>query len=234
MQLSKIINQLNEVESVLGFNPNSIPQGSEEWRKMKLGVISASKAKELMMKSSSKTRETYLATLVSQVATGFMEEISARPLEWGHLHEDSARAAYEFSKNVKVKEVPFIYGDSNLRYGISPDGLVMADDGDTIVMGAEIKCPWNPVNFIKFCCNHDIKKEHELQCQFSMFVTGSQQWDYVNYDPRMSGKQIHSYTYERNESLMSSFRDSIDDAVHTMDKMLSQIGLKFGDQWERG
>lgn len=232
MKLTDIINQLAELNPVLGFNPLETDQGTSDWLKMKLGVISASKAKELMMKSSSKTRETYLASLVAQVASGFVDEISAKALDWGTANEDSARAAYEFSNQVQVVEVPFIYGDPTMRYGISPDGLILGADKDTIIMGSEIKCPYNPTNFIKFCCNNEIKKEHELQCQFSMFVTGTNTWDYVNYDPRMKKKQIHQYRYERNETLMSSFKDSIEDAVYQMDKMLSELGMSFGDQWK--
>ena len=232
MKLTQINNELKLLEDVLKFDPTQVKQGSDQWKSMKLGIISASHAKTLMMKSTSKTRDTYIASLVSQIATGFMPEISARAMDWGNACEDSARAAYEFSNNVKVVELPFIYADKTMRYGCSPDGLVLASDKDTIVRGTEIKAPWNPENFIKFVCNSDIKKEHELQCQFSMFVTGAQLWDYVNYDPRMKKKQIHQYTYERNEALMSSFKSSIDEVVYKMDGMLSELGLTFGDQWE--
>lgn len=220
---------MDELETMFGFNPNNVIQGSEEWHKMKMGVISASKAKDIVSKASSMGKRTYVSDLVAQVATGFKDSISAKALEWGINHEDAARAAYDFQRGIQTIEVPFIYGHNTLRYGISPDGLLAR--GDDVFMGAEIKCPYNPVNFIKFACYDDIKKEHELQCQFSMWVTGLEKWDYVNYDPRMKNKQLHSYTYERNQIKMDLFETCVNEIIYAMDENLKMLGLEFGDQW---
>ena len=76
-----------------------------------------------------------------------------------------------------------------------------------------------------------MRKEHELQCQFSMFVTGLHQWDYVNYDPRMKKKQIHSIRYERDEKTIAKFEEAIAGINKDVDSMLSMLDLRFGDQW---
>lgn len=229
MKYTEIINRLNSLENKLGFNPNNIEQGSEQWLKMKLGVISASKAKELLSGSKTATKRTFIATLVAQIATGMAQEIKAKQLAWGNENEDAARSAYEFSNGLKVLEVPFIYGDETLRFGISPDGLIVKDDA--IVKGWENKCPFDPTNFVKFVCDETIKKEHEKQCQFSMFVTGADLWDYSNYEPRAKSKQLHTITFERDEKMMTLFKEAIQEVNHEVDLMLEKLGLSFGDQW---
>lgn len=229
MKLSKLKEDQNKLEEKLGFKPMDILQGSDAWHSMKLGVISASKAKELLAKPSSQTYKTYIADLVAQVATRMRHNISANSLMWGNDHEDAARSAYEFYFKVKIVELPFIYGDDKMRYGCSPDGLVV--ESDKIIKGFEIKAPYNPTNYIKFVCNNNIKKEHELQCQFSMFVTGLDTWDYCNYDPRVEKHQLHFYRYEKDEKLMSEIAERIEMAIHDMDKMLEILDLKFGSQW---
>lgn len=232
--LAQLRKELESCEKILGFNPLLHEQQSPQWFTMKLGVISASKAKEILAKSSSATKRTYICSLVAQVATGMAPEINARALDWGNQHEDAARAAYEFETGKEVVELPFIYGDASMRYGASPDGLVLRSDGNNIERGSEIKCPYNSENFIKFACDDTIKKEHEKQCQFSMFVTGAEFWDYGNYDPRMTTKQLHWYTYERDEKTMRLFEEAVQEVVYEMDVMLDSLGLKFGAQWKTG
>jgi len=229
MKINELKQKQSKLKDVLGFDPMEIQQQSDAWDKMKLGVISASKAKELLAKPTSQTYKTYIADLVAQVATGMRHSVGANSLAWGNDHEDAARSAYEFYFKVKIVELPFIYSDNKMRYGCSPDGLVIEDDN--ILKGFEIKSPYNSTNYIKFVCNGNIKKEHELQCQFSMFVTGLDTWDYCNYDPRVEKHQLHFYRYERDEKLMSEIKERIDMAVNDIDKMLDILGMSFGEQW---
>lgn len=231
--LAQLRKDIEKCEKVLGFNPLNFEQQSPQWFTMKLGVISASHAKEVLAKSGTATKRTYICRLVSQIATGMTAEINAKALDWGNQYEDAARAAYEFEAGKQVVELPFIYGDKSMRFGASPDGLVVAKDGKTIERGTEIKCPFNSENFIKFACDDTVKKEHEKQCQFSMFVTGAELWDYGNYDPRMKTKQLHWYTYERDEELMEKFAEGVQEIVEEMDKMLDSLGMHFGDQWKQ-
>lgn len=228
--LSQFIEDLSNKESVLGFNPFHIAQGSPEWSTCRLGVQSASNAKTILMKNSSLTKQTYIAQLVAQVCTKEAPQISAKALDWGNMNEDKARAVYEFEAGVKVTELPFVYKDESMRVGCSPDGLIF-NDKEVLVHGVEIKAPLNSENYIKFLCNNTIKKEHELQCQFSMWVTGCDTWHYGNYDPRMSKKQLHWYVYERNDEAIKLFEEATQEISEQMDKMLGQIGLQWGSQW---
>lgn len=220
------------LEGILGFDPLAIGQQSPQWHAMKLGVQSASKAKEILSGAKTATKRTFICSLVAQIATGERPEINGKALDWGNSHEDAARAAYEFELGKQIVELPFVYGDSTMKHGCSPDGLIFGYNG-VLERGVEIKCPFNSENFIKFACDETVKKEHEKQCQFSMFVTGAEIYDYGMFDPRMKTKQLHWYTYDRNEKDMVLFAEAIQEINHEVDKMLATLGLEFGDQWKR-
>uniref|UniRef100_UPI0035616A60 YqaJ viral recombinase family protein n=1 Tax=Shewanella sp. TaxID=50422 RepID=UPI0035616A60 len=109
-----MINQLRERiashQTQLGFDPLTVEQGSYQWHTMRLGVISASRCKDLMAKKGSQTRNTYMMELISEIATGAPAEmVSAKAMEWGTENEPKARQAFEFMTGEVVHELPFIY-----------------------------------------------------------------------------------------------------------------------------
>lgn len=224
--IDEIRKELKSFESKLGFNPNDVGQGSLEWQTMKLGVGSASNADAFLAGKTTAKRLGYMAELVSQVATGIFPEINAKALSWGHDNEDAARSAYEFSTGEIVKEVPFIYKDESMRVGCSPDGKLLTK-------GLELKCPFSTRTFIEFLTSDKVKPEYIKQCQFSMWVTGADQWDFANYDPRMKKNMLHIITLDRDEKMMASFNDAVPQFMSEMDLMLKKIGIEFGEQWTR-
>lgn len=228
--LKEIKEHLASLESVFGFNPCEVEQGSPEWHVMKHGIPSASNSGKLLSKKGTATRQTYMNELIAQVATGLTHEISAKPLEWGRAHEDSARVSYEFAQNITPHELPFIYKTDlegfDLRVGCSPDGYSDA-------RGMEIKCPFNTTNHIEFLANDKIKPEYIKQVQYSMWITGQGQWDFASYDPRMTVMPIKIVTIDRDEKLMTEFDEKVPEFLTEMDVILNKLGLEFGAHWER-
>lgn len=218
---------LSHFEKTYGIPIQGMPQGSESWFQVKLGVASASNAYKLVAKVDSDTRASYMAQLVAQVCTGIYEEINAKALEWGNTHEDAARSSYEFSTDSLVVEVPFVFKDESCRAGSSPDGLVGLDKG------LELKCPFNSENYVKFLTSDAIKSEWKWQNQFNMWVTDAGTWDFGQYDPRMKAKPLHFITVERDEKMQKTLSDAVPQFISDMDKMLEKIGIKFGDHWLR-
>ena len=203
-----------------------VEQGSQEWFNMRLGVCTASSAKEFTAKRDSATYRTYLAENVAQVCTGVCaDQINAKTLQWGRDNEETARVAYEFESGAVVKQIPFIYKDGSRRFGCSPDGIT--DNAQ----GVEIKCPWNSGVFIQFVCDDKIKPEYFLQCQFSMWVSDREQWDFVNYDPRMRMHSLHYTSLYRDEKQMKIFDECAKWWIDDMDTMLAKMGFKYGDQF---
>jgi hypothetical protein len=223
--LSEIVKTLEEFEKTFGFSAVGAIQGSGVWFQLKLGVLSASNADCIVAGKTTDKRYTYMSSLVAQVCTGIMEEINSKYLEWGSSHEDAARSYYEFSTGHTVKQLPFVFKDGSFREGCSPDGIV------TETKGVEIKCPYNSVHFIKFLSDNKIKGEYDWQTQYTLRVMDADEWDFVQYDPRMKTTPLHIITVKRDAEKQKQFDDLVPAFIEDMDKMLAKLGVKFGDQW---
>lgn len=223
--LAAIQKTLAAFEKKYGCGGPNAQQGSVEWLTMKLGVISASNIHRITGKPGNQTRATYMAELVSEVCTGVVEEMNFKQLEWGKAHEEPARATYEFSTGHKIVQVPFVFKDNKFREGCSPDGLIEN------LKGAEIKCPWDSTNYIKFLVGDAIKSEWVWQAQGCMRALDAGEWDVTQYDPRMKTKPMHMVMVPRDEEKQKFLADEIPKFVEEMDAMLTKIGVKFGEQW---
>lgn len=172
-------------------------------------------------------RQGYMAELVAQIATGLIpEQMSFKQCEWGHEHEDQARAFFELEHGVDVDVPAFIYRDKEKRFGISPDGLIVGKK-----IGLELKCPFTSKVFVEFATCDKIKKEYIEQCQYSMWVTGYEAWYFANYDPRITTKKLHWVLIERDQAFMDKYDEAEKNFIRDMDSMLGKLDLTFGQQW---
>lgn len=208
------------------------PQGSEEWLKDRLGVITASEVHALLPDARSKTfkykeaRKTYMNKLIGEVCTGYSEELNARALQWGKDNEEAAIAAYEFHTGQEVEKVGLIYKDESRRAGASADFKVKSK-----AWGGEIKCPITPMVYISFLLDGEVKPEYTSQYQFGLWVTKWHGWDFANYHPRMKAKMIHKISVEPDPWYMEYFENEIPKFTAEMDKELEKIGISYGSQW---
>lgn len=222
----EIRKDLEQYTGVLGFNLNEVEQGAPEWLYAKLGVISASNAARAC--GSKVARNTYMLELLAQVFTSEQKEIKAKPMEWGKMYEVAARAQYEFQIKGEIKEYPFMFKDTRMRVGASPDGLIHSKSA-----GNEIKCPYTTQVHLDLLINEKVKKDYEYQVQHSMYVTGADQWHFASYDPRMNIKPLVIKIMDRNEQFMELFRDAYHQFAYEMDKILHSQGISYGFQWSQ-
>lgn len=208
-----------------------VQQGSDLWLKMRLGVITASKVYDLFPDKRSKTpkekesRQTYMNELIGEVCTGYSEELNAKALAWGHENEPAARAAYAFTTGHTITEGGFAY-NFNKRCGCSPDFMVTGAN-----KGGEIKCPITPKVHVDTILNGIVKPEYVAQIQYSMWVSGLDEWDFVSFHPRMKSNMVHIINFKRDEEMMKLFNEIIPRFVEDMDEALKTFGVKFGNQW---
>lgn len=202
-------------------------QGTTDWHLMKLGVLSASNIYKIMGKPGNETRKTYMYELLSQVCTGDVEEINSKYLDWGHQNEPGARSKYEFITGKEITNIPFVFKDESFREGCSPDGLVMNKTG------LEIKCPYNPIHYIRFLVEDKIKPEYAWQVQQQIRTLDSDAWDFVQYHPSMQLQPIKILTITRDSEMQKKLADEIPRFIYEMDEILKKLGIKFGDQWLR-
>lgn len=221
-------NQIKTFQDKFGVDIIKAEQGSVGWLQSRLGVITASEVHKAVAKLGTETRNTYMCQLVAEVATGMVEEINSKYLDWGKMNESAARASYEFANDCEIETTNFIFKDETFREGASLDGFVKGKN--KIV---EIKCPYNPTNYIKFLVDDKIKSEYMWQYQFQMRVTGADIADFVQFDPRMSVNPLKSLTVERDIEHQKKFDELIPQFILDMDQMLKTVGIKYGDQWKR-
>ena len=94
-----------------GIDVSTVEQGDEAWAKLRLGVITASDAHNVISKPRSGSKWTdmkmsYFHTLLAEVCTGVAPEVNAKALAWGKQYEEDARTLFEFTTDVKVTESP--------------------------------------------------------------------------------------------------------------------------------
>ncbi len=215
----------------MGFDLSDYPQRSEQWLKSRLGVITASKAICLLKdgrKAGTKSAlwDTYMLELVCEIATGRSSHTPlTTAMEWGNAHENEARELFGFGTNEQTEELTFCYRD-DMRCGASPDLIV-----ENLGIG-EIKCPFNSSYHLKFLLdNSEIKPEYVAQMQFQMWVLDAELCYYIDYDPRMESMQMKSIEIRKDIDTQKKLEERTAEFILKMDEMLSELDLKFGEQW---
>jgi hypothetical protein len=108
---------------------SDIIQGSDEWRKVRSGIPTASNFSTILAKgrgdAESKTRRDYLLKLAGELITGEpAESYSNGYMERGIRMEEEARNFYAFLRDVEPECVGFI---RNGNRGCSPDSTLGTD-----------------------------------------------------------------------------------------------------------
>ncbi len=191
-------------------------QGTEEWKKHRLGKCTASMFNILMGKTFGKTVYNYAYELIAESLTGMQKEVSARPLEWGTEHEPDARFLYEHLTFTLVRQVGFAeYSD---MIGCSPDGLI-GDDGLQ-----EIKCPYNSSNHVISLVTKEVPKIYKAQVQGNLWITDRQWCHFVSYDPRFpEGKQLIIIKSERDEAYIEMLKGKVFEFVKLVESLRRKL-----------
>ncbi len=209
-----------------------VEQGSEEWLKLRLGLVSASRFKDIMTEPKTKadkesgalsaTSKSYMLELIAEILTGEQKEISGKALEWGSNNEINAQVEYAFERGVTVDEMGICITDDML-IGASPDGFVGIDGG------LEIKSPFNSANHISTVISGEMPKEHTAQVQGNMLVNGRLWWDFVSYDPRIDGKgRMFIARIERDEDYIAKLQIKLSAFIAEMKRTLKE---SFSIEW---
>lgn len=203
-------------------------QGSDEWLKLRLGLVSASRFKDLMSAPRSKselfsaTSKSYMLELIAEILTGEQKEVSGKALEWGSNNEKSAQIEYAFEQGVTVDEIGICLTDDR-QVGASPDGFIGSDGG------LEIKCPYNSANHIATVVSGEMPKEHMAQVQGNLWVNDRLWWDFVSYDPRIEGSgRLFIIRIYRDEEYIAKLQEKLTAFLIEMKRILKQ---SFGIEW---
>lgn len=158
------------------FFPEVI-QGSDEWKRLRAGVPTASVFEDVMAKGEGKTRRTLLYKLVGERLTGepadsFSNVHTAR----GNEVEPEARSLYSMMSDNEVAQVGFCLNDGLCAapVGYSPDGLI-GDDG---LLELKSRLPHLQIELL---VSGEVPTKHMPQIQGGMWVSGRQWIDFGSY-----------------------------------------------------
>lgn len=165
--------------------------GGEEWRKTRLGLVTASRFGDVMTEPRSKaakeagelseTAKGYLYETIAQAITG-QERVGGKSaaMDRGVDMEADALDYYAETRMVDVRKGRLLILDG-LGIGATPDGFVEDDpDGPGIV---EAKCPESRTHLMNWTARQ-VPEDYVDQVQGQLWVTGRAWCDFVSYDDR--------------------------------------------------
>lgn len=157
-----------------------IIQGTDEWRELRAGKMTASVFKTFLVNGKQENgfgtgAMTQLYRVLEERLTGkCRENFSTKGTKWGHEYEPIAAENYEMEYFVKTKEVGFV--EKNEWIGASPDRLI-----PSIEEGLEIKC--FPTGHMQLVEEEMHGKDEYIQCQVNLWVTEYKAWNLYYYHP---------------------------------------------------
>ena len=184
-------------------------QGSDEWLESRLGRPTASNFGRLITPTgkASTSAQGYIDELVAQRITGEIPEFfKSAAMERGNDLEPAAKALYEFTNDVEVKEVGLCLHD---RYecGASPDGLINQNGG------LEIKCPL-PHTHVSYLRDGGIPAKYIPQVQGCLWITEREWWDFMSYHPSMEDLIVRVY---RDNAYITKLAEQVIRAVEIIE-----------------
>ncbi len=205
---------------------HDVPAGSDEWRKARLGIPTASQFHRIITPAKlqlSKSRTEYMHELIAERLTGRWDDDDAGGYrQRGHDLEPEAIAYYDFQSDAETVGGGFCTTDDG-RVGCSPDRLVLADG--KVVRGLEIKCP-SPKVHAGYLLSNSHRDEYRLQVQGQMFVCGLPSWDLMSYHPDMPPALIQ---VDRDEAVMRVLDAFLADFCAELDEMHKRALAMRGD-----
>lgn len=158
-------------------------QGSAEWIRERLGVLTASQVSKLLTPTLklSGQRKDLAATLAAEAILGEpVDDFGGNYwVDRGSALEAEAAAYFAFQTGLDYAAVGFVYRDEYRDCGCSPDGLIL-DHGQPVA-GLELKCP-KAATHVQYLLDGDASK-YAPQVQFSLWVTGLPAWYFMSYFP---------------------------------------------------
>lgn len=207
---------------------SEIIQGSDEWKALRLGKVTASRVADVVAKTKSgysASRANYMAQLITERLTGTVAEAYTNAaMIHGTECEPEARSAFEFYQGVTVEEVAFVPHPKIDQAGSSPDGLI-GNDGLL-----EIKCPQSATH-LETLLGQAVPAKYETQMQFQMACTGRQWCDFVSYDPRMpENMRLFIKRLPRDDKRIAELETEIASFLLEMAVKLSELNSLYGEK----
>lgn len=205
-----------------------IIQGSDAWKQLRLGRVTASRVADVVAKTKtgvSAMRGNYMAQLICERLTGVVADsyVSAAMAN-GTETEPEARAAYCFYQGADVQEVAFILHPKIEQAGCSPDGLI----GDKGMV--EIKSP-QPAAHLETLLDQAVPTKYLTQIMWQLACTGRAWCDYVSYNPSFpEHMRLFIKRVERDDARIHELEKEVAGFLLEMAVKLAQLNSLYGER----
>lgn len=165
----------------MNFIVHDVEQRSEEWRALRIGRLTASRAADMtatIKSGEAAARRNLRVQLVLERLTGRSHEKSfvSRAMEVGIEREDDALSVYEAVSGRIVRRSGFLTHPT-LMAGCSLDGYL--GDYDRLV---SVKCR-QPAAHLDFLRTGRIPTDALMQMIHELWITGAQEHEYFSWNP---------------------------------------------------
>lgn len=196
-------------------------QGTDEWHKLRLGKVTASRVADVLSKGKSgesASRRNYRIELVAQRLTGKPSEpFTNAAIEHGTATEPLARVAYKLKHNRDVIDIAFVEHPTIEWFGCSPDGLV-GEDGLI-----EIKCP-NTTTHLDWMEAGKAPSKHIPQMMAQMACTGRKYCDFVSFDPRLpEDLQLFVVRVKRDQEYIDNMEAEVKKFLNEVEETINKL-----------
>ena len=204
------------------INATKVEQGADEWKRLRLGHVTASNVADVMAKGKTGeaiTRYKYKVRLVAERMTGTSpESYTNSAMEWGIEQERFACMAYEERFEVFLDKTGFWYHPEIQWVGVSPDRLV-GEDGLV-----EVKCP-NTTTHLDYIFANKVPTEYYKQIQCQLWVTNRKWCDFISFDPRLPKRnQLFVIRCNRDESLIADMEVEVKQFLSEVEDLIIKLG----------
>lgn len=206
-----------------------IIQGTDEWLRLKHGVLSASTfkniitTKTLKLSAAAATKVFYDDILSQRIDPTLQDNYMSYDMMRGHDDEPYAIQQYEKEYETQTKNCGFIINRSlGFDLGFSPDSLV-GDDGFVEVKSKVPKLQIKTI--LDHICGRQktlIPDEHMMQVQAGLFVTQRDWCDFISF---CNGNQMMTVRVEPIEE----FQDAIHEAAIEVERILAENMRMYKD-----
>lgn len=199
---------------------HTIPQLSEDWHRLRIGIPTASEFSRIVTSTGaeSKSRHGYAMQLAAELYAG--EDLN----RWGgsvstdrgrFLEEDGLRE-YAFDRDAEIIPVGFITDDAG-DYGCSPDSFV-GDDGL-----AEVKCinaEAHVKTILRYRNDGSVPPDYVQQTQGQLLITGREWCDVVFFHPKLPMLVVRQFPIP---AVHSGLLDGIAALIEERDEILAAL-----------
>ncbi|TDX28321.1 YqaJ-like recombinase protein [Modicisalibacter xianhensis] len=193
-------------------------QGTPEWQAARLGIVTMSEIKTLLVKGKGPGgfgtgAYSYMNQLIGERITGEPAEAFSgnAHTQRGHALEPIARALYsQATGHEALEQVGIIL---NHGVGYSPDSLV----GQAGLIEIKTKLPKYQIELLLAT---ELPREHLAQCQGGLWISGREWIDFISYWPGMPLFIKRAY---RDEALIRTIAERVEAFYEELERRLAMV-----------